>query len=303
MGQTLYWYFPDMRPTPPPIPTYGLYSDGEAQSSAGFVHIETIAIRSSLHDWEIKPHRHDHGIQVLIVKEGHADVTLDGEQFALPPPGFVTVPVGSVHGFRFRPDTVGHIMTLSQDFLTRAHGPEDPLRRWLTTGGHGALPAPAMARIAMLAGEMLVLMQDWQTQPALIHALAEALVRSLPAPQQADAHNRDDRRLTQFRHLIETHLRDHHPLEFYTTSIGCTPRTLSRLCRARLDCSPLDLINRRLALEAQRLLRYTSASVEQVAQELGFGDPSYFSRFYLRMTGHRPRMERDRPAETSPPQG
>jgi hypothetical protein len=69
-----------------PIPTYGLYSDAEAQSSAGFVHIETIAIRSSLHDWEIKPHRHDHGIQVLIVTEGHADVTLDGEGFALSPP-------------------------------------------------------------------------------------------------------------------------------------------------------------------------------------------------------------------------
>jgi AraC family transcriptional activator of pobA len=125
-----------------PIPTYGLYSDAEAQSSAGFVHIETIAIRSSLHDWEIKPHRHDHGIQVLIVTEGHADVTLDGDRFALSPPGFVTLPVGSVHGFRFRPDTVGHIMTLSQDFLARAHGPEDPLRRWLTSGVMAPCPPP-----------------------------------------------------------------------------------------------------------------------------------------------------------------
>jgi AraC family transcriptional activator of pobA len=70
------------------------------------------------------------------------------------------------------------------------------------------------------------------------------------------------------------------------------------LCRARLDCSPLDLINRRLTLEAQRLLRYTSASVEQVAQELGFGDPSYFSRFYLRMTGHRPAWSATGPQPT-----
>jgi AraC family transcriptional activator of pobA len=88
------------------------------------------------------------------------------------------------------------------------------------------------------------------------------------------------------------HLREHRGLAFYAAALGCTERTLTRLARARLGASPLALINRRLALEAQRLLRYTNASVAQVAHELGFADPSYFSRFYLRQTGRRPQAER-----------
>jgi len=45
-------------------------------------------------------------------------------------------------------------------------------------------------------------------------------------------------------------------------------------------------------LEAHRLLRFTNATGTQVATELGFDDPSYFSRFYQRMTGRRPVEER-----------
>lgn len=54
----------------------------------------------------------------------------------------------------------------------------------------------------------------------------------------------------------------------------------------------MDLIHRRLALEAHRLLRYTNATATQVAAELGFEDPSYFSRFYQRVTGRRPSQDK-----------
>jgi AraC family transcriptional regulator, transcriptional activator of pobA len=67
-----------------------------------------------------------------------------------------------------------------------------------------------------------------------------------------------------------------------------TRRTLSRMTAAGLGCSPMDVIHRRMALEAHRLLSFTNATAAQVAAELGFDDPSYFSRFYQRMTGRRP---------------
>ncbi|HWU02283.1 MAG TPA: helix-turn-helix domain-containing protein [Novosphingobium sp.] len=275
------------------IPSFALYGEGTGPNPAGFAHIETIAVRSSLHDWEITPHRHDRGIQVLIVQQGEATVTLDGAAFTLAPPGFVAIPVGAVHGFRFTPGTRGHVLTLSQDFAARAADGADPMRRLLTAGGHGALSPPAARRIAVLADEMLALTEDWQAGPRLLLTLAEALVRSLPGEAAPLRESEDDRRLALLRHLVETHLREHRPLAFYAEALGSTERTLGRLCQRRLGCSPLELINRRCALEAQRLLRYTNATVAQVAAELGFADPSYFSRFYLRMTGRRPQAERE----------
>jgi AraC family transcriptional activator of pobA len=277
----------------PAIPTFALYGEEDWQSPAGFAHIETIAARSMLHDWAIAPHRHDRAVQVLLVREGPAEVTLDGTPFALAGPAFLVVPTGVVHGFRFAPHTAGHVLTLSQDFARRAQNPGDAFGALLTRGGHGRLGAAAAARATRLADELIGLGSAGMAGNALFDTLAEAMVRALLADDAA-TDSPGDRRLAVFRHMVETHLAEHRPLAFYARSIGTTVRTLTRLTHRHLGHSPQALINRRLALEAQRLLRYTGASASAVAAELGFADPSYFSRFYLRMTGRRPQDERAR---------
>ncbi|NLR71604.1 helix-turn-helix domain-containing protein [Novosphingobium sp. ERN07] len=274
------------------IPTYALYGEGTARSSGGFTHIETIAERSALHDWEIGVHRHDHFVQVLLVEEGHAAVMLDGVANGLEGPGRVIVPAGAVHGFRFRQGTRGFVLTLSTDFSTRAGGAADPLLAALARGGVAELAPDAARRAFWLAREMLGLQQEWQEQDPLFMALAEALIRCVAAQAPHDADACADRRLERFRQLVELHYRQHRDLDFYAGALGMTRRTLSRMTAAGLGCSPMDVIHRRMALEAHRLLRFTNATAAQVAAELGFDDPSYFSRFYQRMTGRRPSADK-----------
>lgn len=275
------------------IPRYALYGEGTAQNTGGFAHIETIAERSALHDWEIGIHRHDHFVQVLLVEEGHAAVTLDTVTTGLEGPARVIVPAAAVHGFRFRQGTRGFVLTLSTDFSTRAAGPTDQLLAALARGGTATLGPDAANRAFWLAREMLGLQHEWQQQDPLFLALAESLIRTLARDvPAADDATRADRRLDRFRQLVELHYRQHRDLDFYAGALGLTRRTLSRLTAARLGCSPMDLIHRRLALEAHRLLRYTNATATQVATELGFEDPSYFSRFYQRVTGRRPSADK-----------
>jgi AraC family transcriptional regulator, transcriptional activator of pobA len=284
-GGTNYWYIRDMSQA---IPTYALYGEGVARSSGGFAHIETIAERSALHDWEIGVHRHDHFVQVLLVEEGHAAIVLDGVESGLEGPGRVIVPAGAVHGFRFRQGTRGFVLTLSTDFSTRASGIADPLLGALARGGVAALASDSARRGFWLAREMLGLQQEWQERDPLFMALAEALIRCVSAQAWQDAEGSADRRLERFRQLVELHYRQHRDLDFYAGALGMTRRTLSRMTAAGLGCSPMDVIHRRMALEAHRLLSFTNATAAQVAAELGFDDPSYFSRFYQRMTGRRP---------------
>jgi AraC family transcriptional activator of pobA len=187
---------------------------------------------------------------------------------------------------------MGMVLTLSTDFAGRA-APDDPLQHLLTHGGHGRIPPDLMPRISWLAEELLSLTAGGEVPGLLFLALTEALIRSLPDDSPAEARaEKADQRLALFRHLLETHWREHRPVGFYARRMGVTPRTLTRLCASKAGCSPLDLIHRRCAMEAQRLLRYTNASVVQVASELGFADASYFSRFYLRTTGRRPTDEK-----------
>ena len=272
------------------IPSHVLFGDGNTENPPGFGHIETIAERSALHDWEISAHRHRHSLQVLIIQGGRLTAELDGAVFVLLGPCYVVVPAGAVHGFRFDPGTTGWVLTLGLEFNRRTIDGPDPLARLLSEGGNGSLGGSSARTVTMLANELLVLGRSWSAFGPF-HALAEAVLRSLPHDAPASVEP-VDRRLAQFRHLVETHLAEHRPVSFYAASIGVTERTLSRLVFRRLGCTPLEAINRRIALEAKRLLRHTNASVAQIAIQLGFADVSYFSRFYLRMAGRRPAADR-----------
>ncbi|MFM9936025.1 MAG: AraC family transcriptional regulator [Novosphingobium sp.] len=220
-------------------------------------------------------------------------VSFDGVDTEQDGPLAVVAPAGTVHGFRFDEGTTGWVLTLPSDFTARAEGPGDPLQNLLLRGGQLALDPAAALRVAWLAGEMLVMQETARAQAPLRRAMAEALVRSLVLPDDVaqDAQSPQPR-LERFRQLVEAHYREHRDLDFYAAALGMTRRSLSRLTAARLGCSPITVLHRRLATEARRLLRYTGASAAQIAAELGFEDPSYFSRFYLRMTGKRPGDER-----------
>lgn len=276
------------------VPSFTLYGDAGGDSLA-LMHIETIAARSVLHDWEIADHRHDRSFQALVVRKGQAVAQVAARTEFLRAPCFLCVPQGAVHGFRFEPGTEGCVVTLSSDFLARTTE-DDPLRRLLTAGGHGALSEDAAARIDWLAAELLRLSQDWPFDQRLAGSLFEALLRSLPDRRSELPL---DPRLTRFRRLLEQHLADHRPVSFYAGEVGLSQRSLARLCMQHFGCTPRQAINRRLALEAQRMLRHTAASVFQTSDALGFKDPSYFSRFYLRETGRRP--QRDKAAAAAPP--
>ena len=276
-----------------PIPSFLLYGEELSGTPQNFVHIETIAARSALYNWEILPHRHLHSLQALLVSKGHVEYRCDGNSRSLDAPCYVVIPVGSVHGFRFSPETSGYVLSLSSGFASRAVDAADPLLHLMTHGGSNPIAKADRKRVEWLCAEMLAIQSDWFTPQPLSLALAEALLRSLsPEPAHESALPPESERMSAFRRLIELHLREHHSVAWYADKLGTTGKTLTRACRQQLECTPTELIHARLVLEAQRLLRFTNASVVQVAGDLGFSDPSYFSRFYLRMTGRRPQMDK-----------
>jgi AraC family transcriptional activator of pobA len=280
-------------PAAPAIPSYVLYGEELNVGTQVFAHIETIASRSALHHWEISPHRHTGSIQVLLVQEGQVDFLMDKVRKTLPAPCHMVIPIGSVHGFRFEPGTKGYVLTLSAGFSGRCGGQDDPMLHLLSRGAGRTTPAAVQPRVEWLCREMLSLDAMWHAPQPLFLSLAEALVRSLGGGEgDGEPIPDNDRRLSRFRELMEIHIADHLPVSHYARALGMTTKTLTRLCRRKLGCTPLEAIHTRLALEAQRLLCFTNVSVAQVSDELGFSDPSYFSRFYLRMTGRRPQQDK-----------
>jgi AraC family transcriptional activator of pobA len=289
---TVFWTNRDISVVKSAIPSFALYGEDRAAGPRIFVHIETIAARSSLHDWEIAPHRHADFIQILLVEFGQAEVRLDGTLHTRVAPFAVIAPPHTVHGFRFAPATQGFVLTLSSDFASRANSRDDPLQRLLGEGAISSLGRGEADALFQLAREMLGQLARRPDDSGLHLALAESLTRLLAVHADPAVVADLDPRLARFRVLVERHFREHRALEFYAGELGMTRRTLARMTAARLGTSPKQVIDQRLAAEARRLLHYTNAGAAQVATELGFDDPSWFSRFYLRTTGRRPRMDK-----------
>ncbi len=85
-----------------------------------------------------------------------------------------------------------------------------------------------------------------------------------------------------------------------TTTPPTTPtRSPSRapaLARALVELTgrtTKELITDRVMLEAARLLRFSDRTVGEVAFQVGFRDPLYFSRAFKRHTGRSPQAYRD----------
>ncbi len=88
-----------------------------------------------------------------------------------------------------------------------------------------------------------------------------------------------------FRDMVDATYRQGMSIGDYADRLATTTPTLNRACRARLNKAPGEILRERLLLEAMRYLTFTSTSISQIADELGFSDPAYFARFFKHRTG------------------
>lgn len=107
--------------------------------------------------------------------------------------------------------------------------------------------------------------------------------RELPQPPAGTRHVQ---RL--FQAELERHYRSHRTVAEYARRLGYSESTLNRACKAATGFPAKVLLDRRLALEAARLLVHSSASVAVTSHALGFSEPTNFNRFFVRMVGTTP---------------
>ncbi len=279
------------------VPTFLLYEDGggEPVAEPDFVHIETIRARAGLHNWEIRPHRHGALHQFLILLAGHVRVDAEGRVEVLAAPGLLVVPIGLVHGFTFTPDADGFVLTVADRFLERRmeNGQEEPLAYPLEVS---AIPLQGAEDFVLLrsAFEFLHHELPW-TRPgggrataACLDLILVAAARRLVQPKALSGSAQNRLLVAHFRALANRHAGQGWPVRRYAQELGVSVEQLSRACRSTARRSPMRIVHDRQMAEAKRSLMATAMSVQEIAFGLGFEDPAYFTRFFIRREGCSP---------------
>lgn len=92
----------------------------------------------------------------------------------------------------------------------------------------------------------------------------------------------------RFRSELERSYADTHKADDYARRLGYSVKTLTRVCLAATGQPVKQVIDARVALEAQRLLSHTDEPVARIARRLGFSEPTNFGKFFVRHTGTTP---------------
>ena len=271
------------------VPTYALYGEVESEYRQDWLHWETIQARSRLHDYRIAPHRHEQFFQVLHLTGGAAEMVLDGDRHALRPQSIAVVPAGVVHGYEFSADVEGLVVTLMQrdiEGLGLARPGAMVIRR-----GCGEC-AMALGRLIAEADRPGVAHD--MAMRAHLTLLLVALARAAPDTSNAGvAAGRATQLVDAFRDRVEQHYRQTRRVADYAAAVGVSHTHLNRLCRQVLGRPALAVIEDRIALEARRLLLFSTLTIKQIGAELGYDDPGYFSRFVTRKLGLPPAALRE----------
>lgn len=294
------WHFWNMKRAATTIPAFTLY--GEGRGFPDVLHIERMADRARLHDWQIAPHRHPNLHQFFLIRRGSAWVTVDGRARELALPVLLSIPAWVVHGFRFTAGTEGFVLTVPLSELPEAFGENAPLAATLNAWG-AAAPDPALES---LFDEILRQrgIRDLARAPmlrSLALQIASLTARALQAAQPGDDGTRYARHMQSFEALVRAHLREGWTVRDYAAALSLTPTHLNRISRAMSGLSAARFVESRQFQEACRLLAYTRMNIAEVGYSLGFEDPAYFSRAFRRQTGETPSSYRNRLAGSDLP--
>ncbi|MDZ4030153.1 helix-turn-helix domain-containing protein [Kluyvera ascorbata] len=284
------------------IPVFKLYGESWHWPTPDLLHCESIQSRSSLYDWSIRAHQHTDLVQILYIQQGQGEIEIEGVRQAFTDACVQIMPALCVHGFRFSPGTQGYSLSLAAPLVAKF---EQQFGRPLQVLNR-AVRVPVGDAGAQIHTLFQTLQQEYQAdndaRDMMLHSLLSALMvwlnRQTSGPVEvSDKVERKRTAIRRFNQLVENHYREHFPLAHYARQIGMSGVHLNTLCREFHGCSALSVLHQRLLLEAKRSLLYTSMTVSQISDYLGFSDATYFSRFFRRSTGLSPRDFREKPTQ------
>lgn len=285
-----------MKATDLPVYHIGAYPDSRARDEFYIQRLEDHLVRFPAAE---VPHGHDFYL-LLLVTRGNGTHTIDFVTYDVAPGQLYTLVPGQIHNWAFGPDSAGYVVFFNPEFYLY-HYPGRRLHQYPFFGHFRAPLVPLLPDeppFGLLLEQMLAEARSTfdnrlDVVRAYLYALLEVAARRYEADQPAET-RAGRRQLEEFEQLIEQHFRVLKSVADYADRLHVTPNYLNALCRQHLHHTASELIQRRVVVEAQRQLTHSTRSVQQIADSLGFADPSYFSRYFRKHTGQTPEQFRGR---------
>lgn len=268
--------------------------------SVGGVGMQVGPMGSTDHTWHVdeapleRVHRIDFHV-VMLFSQGPVRHMIDFTEYEASAGDLLWIRPGQVHRFSRAGDYRGTVLTMQPGFLPRATVEATGLYRYDLP----PLLHPDDAQLTALRSALTQLQREYEdttTLPlslhtsVLRHSLTAFLLRlaHLAASSAEAARQQADTTFTLFRDAVEKGFATNHSVSAYADQLGYSRRTLVRAVRAATGETPKGFIDKRVILEAKRLLAHTDMPIGRVGAAVGFPDAANFSKFFHQHTDVTP---------------
>jgi AraC family transcriptional regulator, transcriptional activator of pobA len=289
---------PDSLTPEPLIFSFAEYR-GEAREK---LHVGTLEEGLRLRQNRARPHRHDF-YQVFWMTRTAPSVSVDFYNFPVEANSFVFAPPGAVHTFGESGPAEGYVLSFEEDFLEAEGYPADLFEEC------PPLDPAQILHVLPVSGQSVEIVQAYCVRmyqeftskregyraatAALLRLLFIEIRRCLAAPSAPSAFRKYSSLTSRFLRRLNAR-----PYQVTTASqiaklLGVSRSWLNQLVRQETAKNLTDHLQGRLILESKRLLAHSDLNVSEIAYELGFEDPSYFTRLFRQVEGLSPREFRE----------
>lgn len=230
---------------------------------------------------------------------GNLNITIDEKNFKLGSGQVVTITSGQIHCIQKPAKAKGFILEFSLDFFCKS---DNDIELIFHNGlfCHFALNEVITVSKSTIANELTSIQEELSKKPyqylISVHSRIELILVHINRAkvEQGEEIWKPEALFLKFLEAVRNNFEHNYPVSHFAKILGTTEIKLNELAKLHTGKTAQNVIYGLIASEAKRLLTYGDLSVKEVAYQLGFNDPFYFSNFFKKHTKLSPKLYKEK---------
>ncbi|MBA2408042.1 MAG: helix-turn-helix domain-containing protein [Chitinophagales bacterium] len=236
---------------------------------------------------------------LILCSSGSATMVVDENEFELTTNTVITITSGQIHYFR-KKAAKGFILEFSFDFFCKDDNDLELIFHNSLFCHFAMNEVIPLTKNKIVEQELLKIEKEVKEKPyqylLSIHSRIELILVEINRCKinLGDEIYKPDALFLKFLELVRGNFKKTQTVKQIAASLRTSESKLNELSKFHTGKTAQNVIYGLIASEAKRLLTYERLAVKEVAYELGFKDPFYFSNFFKKHTRQSPKSYREK---------
>ena len=227
--------------------------------------------------------------------KGSVTVTVDENEFIIKETEVITITSGQVHHITSQKHADGYILEFTLDFFAKNDNDIELIFQNSLFCHFDMNEVITVNNAAVITTQLELIKKELIEKPyqylITIHSRIELILVEINRAklERGDEIWKPDALFLKFLEAVRANFEHNYTLSQLAKMLNTTEAKLNEQSKLYTGRTAQNVIYGLIASEAKRLLTYQKLSVKEVAYQLGFNDPFYFSNFFKKHTNISPK--------------